>query len=351
MESQSLLVNAALFLVASVAIWWAGTRLEGISDRLAVRTGLGHAFVGVALLAAATSLPEVATTVTAVVLLDNPTLAVHNLLGGVALQIGLLIVADLAQRERGALTYFSPRYSLLLQGVGLVLLLQVAIAGVAAKGAPTLASVSIWSALVLAAQVAVMYLTYRHRGRPRWTPTKDDDMPRGERPAGDSGNEAEEDDTPLSRLWLGFGGMSALVLAGGWLATSAADVLAKQTGLGSAFLGATLLAVATSMPELSTTFTASRKGRYTLAISNIFGSNAFDVGLLFLADLLYRQGSVLAHAENTAIFVAGVGSAMTCLYLWGLVERENRTVGRLGWDSVAALIVYAGGVTVLYFIQ
>lgn len=354
MESQSLLVNAALFVAASALIWWAGTRLERLADRLAVRTGLGHAFVGVALLAAATSLPEVATTLTAVVLLDNPTLAVHNLLGGVALQTGLLIVADLAQRERGALTYFTPRYSLLLQGVGLVFLLQFAITGVAARGVPTVGSISLWSALLLATQLLLMYLTYRHRGHARWTPSRADDTPRGEPPR-DAGHEEapgpEDEQPPLSRLWLGFAGASALVLAGGWLATATAEVLAKQTGLGPAFLGATLLAVATSMPEISTTFTAARTGRYTLAISNVFGSNAFDVGLLFWADLLWRRGSVLAHAELTVVFVAGLGSAMTCLFLWGLLERENRTVGRLGWDSAAALVLYLGGMAVLYFIQ
>lgn len=354
MESQSLLVNAALFAAASAAIWWAGTRLERLADRLAVRTGLGHAFVGMALLAAATSLPELATTVTAIVLLDNPTLAVHNLLGGVAFQTGLLIVADLAQRERGALTYFTPRYSLLLQGVGLVVLLQLAITGVAAKGMPTVWSISVWSALLLASQLLVMYLTYRHRGRPRWTPSRADDAPDGARPhdANETSEPGPEDDqTPMSRLWLGFTGASALVLAGGWLATATAEVLAEQTGLGDAFLGATLLAAATSMPEISTTFTAARTGRYTLAISNIFGSNVFDVSLLFWADVLWRQGSVLAHAGMTVVFVAGLGSTMTCLFLWGLVERENRTVGRFGWDSAAALIVYLGGMTVLYFLQ
>jgi cation:H+ antiporter len=354
MESQSLLVNAALFVAASAVIWWAGIRLERLADQLAVQTGLGHAFVGVALLAAATSLPEVATTVTAIVILDNPTLAVHNLLGGVALQTGLLILADLAQRERGALTFFTPRYSLLLQGVGLVFLLQFAITGVAAKGTPTVWSISIWSVLLFASQLLVMYLTYRHRGHPRWTPSDADDTPDGELPrdAAPADEKGQEDDqTPASRLWLGFAGASALVLVGGWLATSTAEVLAEQTGLGPAFLGATLLAAATSMPEISTTFTAARTGRYTLAISNIFGSNAFDVSLLFWADLLWRQGSVLAHAEMTVVFVAGQGSAMTCLFLWGLMERENRTVGRLGWDSVAALILYLGGVTVLYFIQ
>lgn len=96
MDSLPLWLNAVLFLPAAAAIWWAGVRLERYADVIAQRTGLGQAFTGMLLLAAATSLPEVATTITAVAVLGNPTLAVHNLLGGVALQTGLLVVADLA---------------------------------------------------------------------------------------------------------------------------------------------------------------------------------------------------------------------------------------------------------------
>jgi cation:H+ antiporter len=93
---------------------------------------------------------------------------------------------------------------------------------------------------------------------------------------------------------------------GGWFATQSADVLAQQTGLGSAFLGATLLAGATSLPELSTTTAATRNGRDSMAISNVFGSNAFDVSLLFLAELLYRGGTIIEHGGETVVFVAAL---------------------------------------------
>jgi cation:H+ antiporter len=144
--------------------------------------------------------------------------------------------------------------------------------------------------------------------------------------------------------------MSLIVLVGGWFATQSADVLASQTGLGSAFLGATLLAAATSLPEVSTTIAAARSGRYTVAISNIFGSNALDLALLFLADLLFRGSTILAHAQSSVVFVGSIGAIMTCVYLWGLIERENRTVLGIGWDSAVVLLVYAVAMSVLYAI-
>jgi cation:H+ antiporter len=319
------------------------------------------------LLAAATSLPEVATTVTAIVFVNSPTLAVYNLLGGVALQTAVLVAADVSKRDRGALTFFSPRFVLLIEGVGLLLLLHLAIAGISTGGVPTVGGVSVWSGVVFIAYLGVMFLTYRYQGHPRWTPSDVDDVPFERSPEhgrpeardrrrdqNDTQSRTQHDDQgdrrSLRRLWLLFAGASLVVLVGGWIATKAADVLAQQTGLGHAFLGATLLAVATSLPEVSTTVAASRHGRYSMAMSNIFGSNAFDVSLLFLADLLYREGAIMAHVQGSVVFVAAIGAVMTCIYLWGLMERENRSILGVGWDSAAALLVYGGGMAVLYYI-
>ena len=69
MDDAPLSLNAAVFAAGAGVIWWAGTLLERYADIIAQRTGLGHAFTGMLLLAGATSLPEVGTTATAIVLL------------------------------------------------------------------------------------------------------------------------------------------------------------------------------------------------------------------------------------------------------------------------------------------
>ncbi len=347
MKDLSLGLIVSLFVAASVAIWLAGTRLERAADVIARRTGLGHAFTGMLLLAAATSLPEVATTVTAVVLLDNPSLAVYNLVGGVALQTAILIIADAAKRGTGALTFAAPRFVLLLQGLGLIFLLQIVVAGITAGGTPTVSFVSAWLVLLFVAYVAVMYLVYRYRKQSRWTPTGVDDahLTDDDMAAADDGSSQS-----LTKTWLYVAVSSSIVLGGGWLATETADAMAERSGLSPEFLGATLLAVATSLPEVSTTVSAARNGRYTVAMSNVFGSNAFDVTLLVLAEVLYFGGSIFERVDTSVIFVATIGSLMTCIYLWGMMEREDRTVFGVGWDSAAAAVVYLGGMSVLYFL-
>jgi cation:H+ antiporter len=350
MSSLPLWANATLFALGAVAIWWAGTALERYADVIARRTTLGHEFAGVLLLAGATSLPELATTLTAILLLDNPTLAVHNLLGGVALQTAILVGGDAMKGRPGALTYFSPRFVLLIQGVGLVLLLQLVLAALSTGGVARVGHVSVWLAMLVVAYAVMMYMVFHYRGTPRWTPDVADDFPQDLTEDVD-GADAPAAELPLSRIWILFGVMSAVVLVGGWLAAETAEVLAEETGLGDAFLGATLLALATSLPEISTTTSAVRANRYSVAFSNVFGSNAFDVTLLFVAEVLYTSGTIMREGNASLMLVAAVGSAMTCVYLWGLLERENRTVLGIGLDSAVVGVVNLGGMVVLYFVQ
>lgn len=355
-DSYSLGFNTVIFGFSAVLIWIAGTFLERYADAISDRTGLGQAFTGVLLLSTATSLPEVATTITAVVLLNNPTLAVYNLLGSVALQTAILAIADRVKPRSGAMTYFRPRFVLLIQGVGLLMLLQLTVAGITAHGLPTVFSISAWTIVLFLVYLGTLYLTYRYRGQPRWTPTKRDDMPK-ERPSEAKSNKesrtAYKERTAgrsMLSLWLRFCGASLAVLVAGWSTAQSADVLAQQTGLGNEFLGATLLALATGLPEVSTTVAASRNGHYSMAISNIFGSNAFCIGLLFLAELLYRGGTILEQVQGSLVFICAIAAVMTSIYLFGMLERQDRTVLGIGWDSAAVILVYTGGMTVLYFI-
>lgn len=344
---MALPLNLALFAVAAGAIWWAGTRLERLTDAIARRTGLGNAFAGLLLLAAATSLPEIATTVTAVVG-GNVELAVHNLLGGVAFQVVVLVIADAAGR-RGPLTRFAPSFGLLMQGVGVVLMLGVAIAGLAlasdAQFGVLVGPIGVGLNPILltlpVAYLGILRLTRSAEGSPPWRPVN---AP----PPEETDNEERRYGGSGKRLGLAFAGFAGLVTAAGWAAATLADTMAQQTGLGSGFVGATLLAAATSLPEISTTVAAVRHGNEDLAVSNVFGSNGVDVALLALASVLAGD-TFTDGAPTSAVFTAALGTVLTCLYLWGLLERSDRAVARVvGIDSVAVVALYLAGMGALY---
>ncbi|MDP8925093.1 MAG: hypothetical protein M3O34_19785, partial [Chloroflexota bacterium] len=170
--------NAALFAAAAVIIWLVGSRLAAYADVIAERTGLGRAFVGLLLLAGATSLPEVASTVSATVT-GNPTLAVNNVLGSVVTQTAILAVADVLF-GRGALTYFVPRPTMLLEGALLIVLLAIVLVGVAVADVFSLFGVSLWTALLFAAYLLMLRRLQGYDRREVWRPV---DLPDDERDA------------------------------------------------------------------------------------------------------------------------------------------------------------------------
>lgn len=361
-QSYSLWLNFGIFAVAAAVVWLAGSRIAHYADVISDRTGLGQAFVGALFLAVATSSPEIATTVTAA-WTGNAPLAVNNLLGGITMQTAILAVVDLII-VRGALTVFTPRPVLLLQGVLLILLLGMTLAGINAGDLVSLFGVGLWPVLLCGLYILSLYLMLGYEHQERWQPkdvkredgvgreeserTRAEEQENKEHAEQEKSKEQGYEAWSLTRLSLFFGGGTLVILAAGAVLAQVGDALAQQTGLGASFVGVTLLAIATSLPEVSTTLSAARLGNYNMAVSNIFGSNAFMVALFLIADVAYRDGPILSAVEPAAAFAAAAGITVTAVYLTGMIERKNRTLWRMGFDSAGVLVFYLGSLIVLY---
>lgn len=333
-------VNAALFVAGAVIIWFAGSRLARAADRVAGATGLSHAFVGLLLLGVVTSLPEVVSTVVTSTA-GEAALAMNNLFGGISFQTAILAVADASAAHR-PLTYFAHRSEILLQGLLLVLMLGIAAASLTIGGAVTLGWVSPWTLGLGLIYIVAVWLLRRYQGQEEWHA---DPRPEEEELAREPSPEVRD---VGPRLGLEVAGTAAVILVAGVVVATTSDVLAEQTGIGSSFAGVVLLAAATSMPELSTTIAAARQGNNSMAISNIFGTNLFTIGLLALSDAAYVDGPVIAEAGNFASFAIALAVVLTLIYLVGIVQRSGRSVWKVGLDSFVVLVVYAGGIIILY---
>jgi cation:H+ antiporter len=236
---------------------------------------------------------------------------------------------------------------MLLEGVFLVLLLALVLVGIAAGPPLVVWGIGMWTAAIFGVYVLSVYLLHRYDRADTWRPV---DLP-DETQGGGQPQEPKQrsgDQLSTGQLFLRFGAGSLVLLAAGSAVAQVGSALAEQSGLGTSSVGATLVAVATSLPEVSTTIAAVRLGSCILAVSNIFGSNAVMVALLFLADVLYREGALLAAVDRAAALGAAVGIVVTAIYLLGLIERANRTVWRLGVDSAAVVVLYLGSLVVLY---
>ncbi|MDX3905721.1 MAG: hypothetical protein QHC78_08550 [Pigmentiphaga sp.] len=346
-QGYSLAAVAAVFIAAAAAIWYAGIRLVDATDILDDRWRLGEALGGTLLLAIATNLPELAITASAA-WSGNVGVAVGNILGGIAIQTVILAVLDFRMQNGGPLTRRAASLPLILEGLAVVAILGVCI--MATQLPPSLIFDRLTPGPVLVALVWIAGVWLIGRANEQ-SPAD----PSGE-PGPGALQAAWVDGTPSRRsspsvsggstaraVWI-FIGASVVTLVAGVILERASDVIAERTGMSGVLFGATVLAAATALPELSTGLRAIAKGDYRLAVSDIFGGNAFLPVLFLLATLLSGQ-AVLPRASESDIYLAGLGILLTCVYLAGLVFRPSHriTAARIGPDSLAALVFYGVG--------
>lgn len=343
-------MNMLLFAVAAVAVWLAGARLTGYADAISRITGLGQAVIGIILLAGVTSLPEIGVTATASIAGDAQ-LAVNNLFGSIALQVALLAVVDL-MIGREALTAVVPDPAVMLQGALNVLLLSVAAAAMVA-GDVGIFGVGLWAWACLFLYVAAVWSLAAVRGKRPWLAARNGGI--DERLIHADERHAVADDAQsasLRPLLIKTGATAAVILAAGFVLARSGDAIAQASGLGQSFVGFVLVALATSLPELSTALTAARRGLYTMAISDILGTNLINVALLFMVDLLdTNEEVILNRMDDFAVFGALLAIALTAIFLAGLSERRDRSLLRMGYDSIAVMLTYAVGVAILYTLR
>jgi cation:H+ antiporter len=139
-------------------------------------------------------------------------------------------------------------------------------------------------------------------------------------------------------------------LIGGVVLERSGERIAGHIGMTGVLFGATVLAAATSLPELSTGIASVRMGDYQLAFGDIFGGNAF-LPVLFLVASVLSGSAVLPQAQETDIYLTALGALLTSVYIYGLIFRPRRQVARMGVDSLAVLVLYVLGIVGLVLIS
>ncbi len=325
------------FIAAAALVWWAGTRLPGYVVALSEKTGLGQGFAGMLVLGGITSLPELATATSAAAL-GAPLLALNNILGSASFNILLLALADMVLGKR-PLTSVVARPATLIQGVLGMMLLATVIAAITAGQADWTGFVGPWSTVIFALCLIAIRIADRAERRPMWMVVNPPDL--------DLAVEVERSAIEWRHLALGLGGLALLILVGGVILAVTGDTIARQTGLGAGLVGLLFAAAATSLPELSAIVGAMRNQRYELAVGEVFGSNLFNLGIIFVIDIAARGEPVLSQAGSFEALAALLALGMSGIFVLGLIERRDRTFLRMGEDSIAAICLYLFGAAFL----
>ncbi|PWF86512.1 calcium/sodium antiporter [Kocuria rosea] len=294
-------------IVAGLALLVLGGELlvRGASA-LARRVGISSLVVGLTVVSAATSAPELAVTVGAV-LRDEPGLAVGNVVGSnivnVLLILGLsALVVPLAVKQR--LVRFDLPWMVVLS-IGLLLVSLDGRIG-AVDGVVLLAAVVLHT---------VLTVVIGRRGAP--VPAA---APSGDRGAGGGTGGAEDVRTeeepppasvPRSVLLVVLG--IALLVAGATLLVEGAVSIATSLGVSSLVVGLTVVAVGTSLPELATSVIAVRRGERDLAVGNVVGSNIFNIGVVLGLPALISPGGIPVSGAAVALDIPVMLAAAVAL--------------------------------------
>ncbi len=326
----------ALFGAAALVVLVCGLKMTDLADRIADRTGLGEALVGGVLLGAATSLSGSVVSLTSA-LAGQASLAFSNGIGGIAAQTAFLAVADMIHR-RANLEHAAAELANLFQGALLMVLLTIPLI------AYTTPDIAIWgvhpaSAAILAAYAGGLVATSQVQAAPMWRPVGTSDT-REDHP-----DEEEARHSPLGLL-VSFAAMMVLLSLAGWTIARTGAEFTDRLGVSSTLVGALMTAVVTSMPELVTTIAAVRRGALQLAVGGIIGGNTFDSLFLVVSDIGYRDGSIYHAVQPQDYFWLAIGLTMTGVLLMGLMQRERRGVGNIGWESLMLMLIYAGAIAV-----
>jgi cation:H+ antiporter len=352
MSDLPVLVLVLVFAAAAAAVWVAGIALSDQTDVLATRLHLGSALGGLILLAVATNLPEIAIVVSAAAS-GSVGVAVGNILGGIAIQTVVLVVLDaFGVRGERPLTYRAASLVLVLEAMLVVAVLAVVVTGTQLPDDLIALRLTPAPVLVLIVWVVGLFLLQRAGHALPWQEAGEapdgQDEPRGHS-QGKTEQDASRRGVSTGRSAAIFGGAALATLVAGVVLERSGDAIAGHIGLSGVLFGATVLAAATSLPEVSTGLTSVRAGDYQLAVSDIFGGNAF-LPVLFVVATLVSGESVLPRAGDSDIYLTAVAMVLTLTYAAGLLFRPRRRIARLGVDSLVVLVLYAISVAGLFAI-
>ncbi|TET26039.1 MAG: sodium:calcium antiporter [Dehalococcoidia bacterium] len=321
------------FLICVAIILFAGTKLARYGDAIAEKTGLGRIWIGLVLVAAITTMPELVTGVSSAALVKLPDLALGTLLGSCLFNLTILALLDILHRPSPVLSQASPRH-IASAGMGILLIAIAAgtiLAGERFSGL-SLGWVGISSIIILVVYLvgARQLFLFEQRNQPPPAPHRYDGLPAG---------------TVYFRFALAS---AAIIGAGIWL-SFVGDEIATTTGWNASFVGSLFLAITTSLPELVVALAALRLGAIDMAVANILGANILDIVIIVLADLAYTQGPILAAVSRVHFITAAVAMVMSLLVILGLrFQLRRKTFFVISWYGVILIGLYIFGAYALF---
>lgn len=282
--------------------------VDGCSG-IAKRLGIPQIVIGLTIVAMGTSIPEAAVSITAA-LKGNADISVGNILGSNILNV--LIILGLTS----AIIPISIQKSSLLIDMPFMIIVTLIfiLMGKSDNSISRLEGGFLWLLFILYLGY-LFYLSKKNK------------------------EETVSTKKPVWQLIIEMIGGAVIVVIGSNLTVNAASEIARTIGLSERFIGLTIVALGTSLPELVTSVTAAKKGNADIAVGNIIGSNIFNI--LFI---IGTSSLIIPIKYDSHFIFDGVIAIVTGIVLW-LFTMPKRKLNR-----VCGLLMLAGYAVYFVFI-
>lgn len=299
---QILLLVVGFVLLMKGADWF----VDGAAS-IADRLGIPQLVIGLTIVAMGTSLPEAAVSISAATK-GSAAITIGNVLGSnimnVLVILGLTSVICVIPVQKSTAHYEIP----------FVILITIVLAGLGLwdNQINRLEGGILWALMIL-------YLLYLWKMAKNGKPQEEE--------------EKEEKKKPIWLLILMLIVGAVMIVKGSDVTVDAACAIAKMFGMEERFIGLTIIAFGTSLPELVTSVTAALKKKPDIAVGNIVGSNIFNI--LFVVGTT----ALITPVTYASSFLVDSCVALAAVVLLFLCVIKNRRLGRLG--GALMLIGYA----------
>lgn len=310
-----------LFFISAILVITAGIKLSEYGDVIAVKTKLGHSFVGITMLALFTSLPELISSVGSITVVDSPDLAFGNVYGSNIFNIFIIFILDFLFRKGSIFENVS--FSNIISGLYGLLIMLVTFLGFI-MDFPNIGWINILSIIIIVVFFVSVYNAY--------ITSSLDLVP----------DVLEVENVSLNKAFLLFFINAVVIVFAGLLLSKSADQVAIITGLGQTVVGSLMLALVTSLPELSSCYGAIKVGAGNMAIGNLMGSNVFNMFIIPVVDIFYFKGNVFKFVEPEHLFTGLIGVILMVVTLLGINQDKfaKLKLGHISIYSVYILVIY-----------
>ncbi len=324
---NNLYLNILGFAACAAVIVFSGTKLAKYGDKIADLTGMGKAWIGLILMASVTSLPELITGISAVAIVKEPDLAAGDIFGSCVFNLLILSVLD-ARIKQPLLSMV--KFSHIVAAIfGIILLTVSGMAIYLSHEIPSVLWISSFTFVLFGIYLIAVWGIFKYEQAALIQSP----------PATISHSPSHSAD--LKKAIGGYALHALIVIGAAVFLPYFGEHIAAHTGLSNSFFGTLFLAAATSLPELVVSLAALRMGSLDMAVGNLLGSNVFNMFILGIDDVFYREGSLfkaISPSHLVSVFIIIIMTAVVGLGL--LFKPKKKQVWLFSLDTFIIILLY-----------